>query len=188
MMNKQQVIAKWSGEKGKRLVYPGSVVWPDDDCVSLIRKMCGSGSICEVGCGTGRVASAFQPQQYVGVDINETAIQKAKEDLPSHSFRVIDWDDDLPEADVYLFYTVLLHCPDEELSAVIGRCLRGKRVVVFESMSHKLRQIGNEFQRDLEQYEVAFLIHGWRLCYHKRLLSNYFPHFRDYAIFGKGEE
>ena len=103
--------------------------WPDEDQPGILRELC-VGRVCEVGCGTGRVAKVFDPNDYIGVDINPHAIAEARRVLPDgYVVNLIEWDDEYPWADTYLFHHVLLHVHEDELPGVLKRC-HPSRVVI----------------------------------------------------------
>ena len=193
-MDRNHVIKRWSGRAGAMSSYPTRAgKWPDRDAPKRIAALC-EGRVCEVGCGTGRVSEAFKLDSYVGVDINPEAILYARRLHPGYLFGSIGWDDPLPEADTYLYYTVLLHIPDEEIMDVIGKTKKYRkhpRVVVFESMDRLLRErtayLLNPylkiFQRNPEDYEELFLKIRKDKIFYERLVSDYDPGFRDYMVF-----
>jgi len=160
---REYCLAYWSGKTGADRAYPRSHgTWPDLRAPGRLRRFC-KGYICEVGCGTGRVAGALRPKRYVGIDINPTAIKRARELYKNHDFRVVDWDDPYPEAQTYLFHTTLLHLPDALLPFVADKLRAhvapGQRVVIAESMDRRLRarsSVDRSWQRDKADY-VAWL-------------------------------
>src|SRR5665811_222221 len=90
--------------------------------------------VLEIGCGYGRVAPAFDPDKYIGVDINPNALEKAKQLLPAYDFREIGYVGDYPEANMVLAYTVFLHIPDTELANIISAVGRSEYIVVAECL------------------------------------------------------
>jgi len=150
------VIDRWSGEHGAKKNFPGET-WPNNTMQGLIQAACGpSGTIVDIGCGVGRCAPLFAPNRYTGVDINETAIDKAKKANPTHTFKLCDWAGPFPKADTALFSTVLLHVPDVYLERMAAACREMKRIVIYETMSRELRESGNEYQRNPLEYRMAF--------------------------------
>ena len=149
-----RVVEYWQGQKAADRAYPKERGrFPDADHVDWIRKIC-RGFVCEVGCGTGRCSDAFAPSEYVGVDINPTAIEVARAEKPGYDFRTIAWDDPYPVAETYLFHTCLMHVPDDELRWALLRAR--PRIAIFESMMRAYAQpeIFN-FQRDAQDYWIA---------------------------------
>ena len=69
-------------------VYPGDDPWPDKDAPDILRELC-EGTVCEIGCGTGRVAALFKAKQYIGFDISELSLEVARKALPDHDFRLL---------------------------------------------------------------------------------------------------
>jgi SAM-dependent methyltransferase len=151
MATREQIVKYWNGTRAAEIAYPKHRGrWPDADTVDHLRRLC-IGFVCDVGCGTGRCADAFNPGAYVGIDINPTAIERAQHEMPLHSFRRIDWDDPYPTADTYLFYTCLMHVRDEDLPLVIVRAK--PRIVIAECMSRAYRnERAFNFNRDADDY------------------------------------
>jgi len=161
-MNRAACIKRWTGQKAALESYPGHRGrWPDDDHVEILARLC-KGFVCEVGCGTGRCSDAFDPEEYIGVDINEAAIGIARAEQPDHHFYTIEWDEKYPLADTYLFHTCLMHVPDEDLDGVLDRC--AGRVVIADWMEPKLHNPrGCVFQRDQEAYRQALRRNGFAM-------------------------
>lgn len=128
--------------KGKR--------FPEVGLYDALRAAC-TGSVFEVGCGDGRLSPAFDPSSYTGMDINPSAIEKAKRDNPSYRY-VDDWE----PADTVLAYTVLLHISDNALEQVVDRLRQYPRIVIGEIMGRKWRTPGDPpvYNRELSEYEA----------------------------------
>lgn len=180
---KEDVIEKWIGKEAISYLWTGNEEWVDKDAPAIITGLCNMGTVCEIGCGAGRVASLFTPDIYIGTDINPVAIAQAKERLPSHDFRVVQFDDPYPKADIGLFYTVLLHIPDEFVQETINKCNVFRYVVVFESMDRSLRKL--DFQRSKEDYVNLFRTAGFIPITYLHEPSVLKPFFRDYLVFKK---
>jgi len=184
--SKAEIKRKWSGEKGANRSYSDKWSLVETDLVEKLQENCPH-MVCEIGCGTGRIAKFLNPAKYVGVDINKTAIQKSRKSLPDHMFKTIKWEDKYPPADTYLFFTVLLHIPDDELDEIIKklRC----QVVVVEAMGRWIRDYGkgNNYLRDPGDYRKAFQNHGFR---EKKLLhfsSKAYPFYVNMQVFYKND-
>lgn len=183
---KKQAIKMWSGPTGLRHQYPKRTgTWPDSDSKDIITRLC-RGSVCEVGCGTGRCAELFDENGYVGIDINDSAIREARRSYPNHVFKTIEWDDPYPGADTYLFHTVLLHVPDGELIPILLKTMSRdgpNRIVVFESMirSNRNESKGN-YQRDPVEYRYAFESLGRNIIEVIELPSKHKPFIRHYMV------
>jgi len=113
----------------------------------------------ELGCGYGRLATAFDAKQYVGVDLNPKAVERARQDNPGYTFREIDFDDAYPQGDLCLAYTVLLHIHDDYIHDVAARIAAGSRsVLVVEILGRRRRGGGKtpSFNRERGEYEQIF--------------------------------
>lgn len=111
------------------------------------------GSVVEIGCGYGRLCTAFEPSHYLGTDINPAAIQQARKLHPAYTFEPYTGQ----AADTALLYTVLLHIPDADLAGLIAG-ISADRVIVAEVMGRHWRRAGNPpvFNREPEEYIEAF--------------------------------
>ena len=135
----------------------------------LINEHC---HVLEIGCGTGRIAQFLDSEKYIGVDINPSAILKARSRCPKHAFNTTDLDAELPERDTILLYTVCLHIPDESIDAQLKRFSATDAVfiIIAECMNtmprgHLLRgdnySIAN--QRSISEYADLLRKYGFLL-------------------------
>ena len=149
--------AFWIGEGTQHIIPKVGRLFPEGDYVeSAIRRCVGDRwPLLEVGCGVGRIASLFKPHEYIGADLNPTALIHARRALPQHQLRIADEGYELPQAPSLLLYTVLLHIPDDKLPVFLAECVAGrKRVILAEIMDRRWRREGNPpvFNRDPEDY------------------------------------
>jgi SAM-dependent methyltransferase len=159
---REDIIQYWTGPKAAERSYPAHRGrWPDHDHIHILRRLC-AGKVCDVGCGTGRCADAFEPFFYIGVDINEAAIERARREKPEHVFQLIAWGDKYPAGDTYLFHTSLMHVLDEELGDVLARVWG--RIVIFECMQREYRDERHFiFNRTPEEYMTALREVGFEI-------------------------
>lgn len=77
-------------------------------------------TICDIGCGNGALIQALKTRKcpiarYVGLDISESAISKARELYPQGEYRCVDLSMGLPEGvgnfDAYVLNEVLYYLP-----------------------------------------------------------------------------
>jgi SAM-dependent methyltransferase len=139
---------------------------------SVVAEWEQTGRILEVGCGYGRLVQAFSPARYVGVDINENAVLKARELNPGYDFRAVRDCDPLPETDTAFSYAVLLHICDEDLPHFLARMVASaKQIVIGEIMDTRWRRDGNPpvFNRDPEIYILEMLKLGCVLIEYAKL-------------------
>ena len=127
----------------------------------LVRKM------VEIGCGYGRLCQAIPTDYYLGIDINPEAIQTAKEQHPGYDFQPIGFNDQYPEADAILAYTVLLHIDDVAIVPMIKRMCQASDVILIAEILGKKqwRREGNPpvFNRDLQDYLSLMQTNGFHL-------------------------
>ncbi|MEA2992857.1 MAG: hypothetical protein QOD40_1777 [Alphaproteobacteria bacterium] len=122
--------------------------------------------VLEIGCGVGRIASLFRPDEYLGVDINPRALIQARASFPSHYFRIIDHGQEYPAAPTALLYTVMLHVSDAALPDTLLEAAKSrKRLIIAEIMDRRWRHSGKVpvFNRDPEEYILAMNAIGYRL-------------------------
>lgn len=120
--------------------------------------------VAEIGCGYGRLCTAFSAERYTGYDISPAAIEAARARYPGYRFRAMANEDDFEATEAILLYMVLLHVADEDIGALISR-LAGKArfVLVAEIMGRGWRRSGNPpvFNRGSEEYIALFAQHGF---------------------------
>lgn len=138
-MTSQSYLEYWQ-KNGLQTITPPDNPTPEGfDVYKVLRGICG-GPVLEVGCGTGRIAKGFLPQEYIGVDINADALAKARAELPDYDFRLIEIGEYLPMAETVLFYTVCLHIPDDLIERHLKEAAHvSNRVVIAEIMNRKHR-------------------------------------------------
>ncbi|MBB3018717.1 SAM-dependent methyltransferase [Microvirga lupini] len=132
---------------------------------ALHQAIAGQYPVLEVGCGVGRVASCFTPEQYVGVDVNPNALRQARASLPQHSFRIFDDGFEYPPAPTAMIYTVLLHVSDDALPPLLEQAVKGRqRFIIAEVMDTRWRREGNPpvFNRNPEDYILMMQDLGFR--------------------------
>ena len=139
-----------------------------------LEDLCYGKSVTEIGCGTGRLSSAFQPEQYIGIDISSKALEIAESKNKNHKYLLHNQGDSYPPADVRLVYTVLLHIDDDCIGDFIENLCQDPatwhtlRVIVAEIMGRKWRRPGNPpvFNREADEYITLFEKCGFELEYH----------------------
>lgn len=177
-MNQESIILEyWRSGQGLSNITPQGKVWPEgEEFATFLTELLTGEIVAEIGCGLGRLAPCFQPDNYVGVDICPQAIGKARERHPDHAFHTIGEVEALPMASVALLHTVLLHVPDKVLPEFVARLTPYPRVVVGEILGRHWRREGNPpvFNRELEDYVEAFRAEGFQLsAAHEILYSHY---------------
>jgi len=138
----------WQSNRDLVHITPPGVRFPEQNLFAALQEAV-TGSVFEFGCGDGRLSSAFSPDAYTGYDINPSALEAARKANPRH-----DYTGEWVEADTFLAYTVLLHLPDDKITAVIEKAKAYKHIVIGEIMGRQWRRPGNPpvFNRDLAEY------------------------------------
>ena len=182
-MDRAKVARKWSGTSGVSLAYGKGCedIAKEKDLIEVIQQHT-IGSVCEVGCGPGRMAKFFNAAGYIGVDINPAAIEVAIEKNPLHAFKRIKWDDEYPEADTYFFFTVLLHIPDDEVYSILDK-VKG-RIIIGECLFRGIREFANgmNFQRDPGDYKKIIEDQGGKLLAGYHIEYSHFPYFINILV------
>lgn len=168
--------AYWQGEDGIRNVIPqrkGNRFPEGFSVLGWLASRYHMWDVVEIGCGYGRLAPAFKPTKYIGLDPNEEAIRKAKSDNPDHLFGVIDGYR-YPTSEMKLLWTVLMHIPDDEYDECLDAltATTTKRIVISEIMDPTKRRelekkkegwIHPTFGRSPQQHIDAFSARGWKM-------------------------
>ena len=133
--------------------------WEIIPYLTELQKELGCKTVVDYGCGWGRLAPAFNPSTYLGVDLNPHAIKSAQRRYPKfkNKFVEINIDSKCHRADMYLAFTVFLHLDDDTLSDILKRMHRGCRryLVIVETLGREWRNETGDlprFNRDLEDY------------------------------------
>jgi SAM-dependent methyltransferase len=164
----------WASQNGVRHITPQGKPNPEGAWLGqYLSDVASHGRVLEFGCGPGRISCGFDPESYIGVDINPRAIEYARERNPAHRFEVVG--DELPDADVCLFHTVLMHIPDEDLVPLLKR-IRAPVIYVSEMLGRHRRREGDPpvFNREIEDYEDAFGAIGYGLISVKRRIYEHY--------------
>ncbi len=158
----------WINEGPQHIIPETGFQFPEgfDVGAALRTAVDGAFPMLEIGCGVGRIASLFAPDDYIGVDISPAVLAQARKALPNHTLRILDKGYAYPEAASALFYTVLLHVSDEEVQPLLARAVEGRqRLVIAELMDRRWRRPGDPpvFNRDQEDYILRLQQLGFRL-------------------------
>lgn len=163
----------WKAHGRDHIVPQTSLVHPEGfSAGDYIRSFfIGCQQVTEVGCGVGRLAGAFEPSRYLGVDINAAAVEVARKNCPAHRFETISEREPLPDSDGVLFYTVLLHINDSAIDTMLRKATRSaRRIVVAEIMDRRWRRGGTPpvFNREAEEYAALMNGYGYALLASER--------------------
>lgn len=111
------------------------------------------GKVLDIGCGYGRLSTAFYPNNYIGLDYSKEAISKAKELNPEYTYLICGFNEALPPGDTALLHTVCLHISDDTIKEFL-QSLQVRRIIIGEILGRKWRRRGNPpvFNRDLADY------------------------------------
>lgn len=159
----------WRANSQLKHITPPGETMPEVGLNDVLPKVC-TGTVFEFGCGYGRLAKMFDPDAYVGFDVNPVAIAEAKLGNPRHRFT--DW---WHKEDTFLAHTVLLHIADDDLRDIAPQIKQYPRIVVGEIMGRRWRRPGNPpvFNREVAEYEDIF---GLKAEQHKVPYPRYSTH------------
>lgn len=165
--------AFWIREGVDHIIPDTGYAFPEgfDVGTALAHAIDGTFPVLEIGCGVGRIASLFDGDGYIGVDVNPRSLRQARIALPNHNLRIHDQGYAYPDARTVLFYTVLLHVSDDAVVPLLVEAVKDKeRVVIAELMDQRWRRDGNPpvFNRDPEFYIFLMQELGFRLCHYAK--------------------
>lgn len=159
----EDLVGFWRNDQGRNITPPSSISPAGFDEVAFLKRLgplLMYKSIVEIGCGFGRLASAFPPHMYLGLDVNPEAINRAKLHRPDYRFEAIEFEAAYPKADLYLAYTVFLHIDDRHI-ADVNRRLKSvcRQLLIVEVMDSTFRECPStvpNFVRSRSDYERIF--------------------------------
>lgn len=127
-------------------------------------------SVLDYGCGFGRLCESFDPQKYLGVDLNVQAIEEAKKRYSGYRFEPLG--SHPVSTDICLSYSVFLHMTDSEINQALKK-MWCKWVIVAEILGREWRRDGLPpvYNRDLSDYVHLFRSHD--LVMHKHIQKPY---------------
>jgi 2-polyprenyl-3-methyl-5-hydroxy-6-metoxy-1,4-benzoquinol methylase len=156
----------WRNNSSLEHITPRKQRFPEGfDTIQHVREIC-KGRVLDFGCGDGRLVKAFEPSQYIGVDINAWAVKACRRTYPEYRFKMAT--DVLPVSDTALAYAVLLHVSDENIAQTIARlACAAPCVIVAEILGREQRRgrdgLPRVYQRDVTEYIALFAQAGMRL-------------------------
>jgi len=179
LQEREDVIRKWNKASGIRQVYPKGQAGLTKAIIVELEKI--KETVCEIGCGTGRLSKYFKKNKYIGTDINESAIKEARK-TTSHNYKVDEYMHTYQSMESCLLFTVLLHIRDIDIPPFLDTLKEYKTIYIFESMNKDFRRIkhNNNFQRNIKDYEGYFLRIGKKVTDFKWLPVDNFPYFINF--------
>lgn len=103
--------------------------------------------VLDYGCGNGRMAALFKPDNYLGVDPSKELINIAKELHPNYKFKLINAEERVEEKfDAILCLAVIHHLPDEashkELIDILHSSLKPEGLLILTAWNLENEPIG----------------------------------------------
>lgn len=129
MVNKDTTDQAFWTSKGLDYITPQRKQFPEYNSgigfnpIDLLRGTFFNKKVLDFGCGYGRLCQAVPPSDYLGVDINPSAITKAETENPKYKFlhsKDLSEVVDIRSFDFIMFYAVLLHLSDQAIENLIS--------------------------------------------------------------------
>ncbi len=161
--------------------------WNPIDVLKEILKNIHFETILDFGCGYRRfLCKTFQPNKYIGIDLNPQAIQEARKLYPEYFFKEIEVDSEYDNADIVIAYTVFLHLDDDTLGSILTRLRKAckKHLIVGEILGREWRRPGNPpvFNRNFDDYMNLLQRYGFHIINEYKLPYKRYadsPYFKD---------
>jgi SAM-dependent methyltransferase len=155
----------WKSE-GDKHIQPGVSIFHEGwDARLFLRELFTEneyGTVIDVGCGYGRLAPAFNPENYYGIDFCPSNILKAKINYPDYNFKLTD-NISYEVSDTKILFYVLLHQSDKDINNIVHNlCISTERIIVAEVCGREWRRPDNPpvFNRNVEEYLQLFADNG----------------------------
>jgi SAM-dependent methyltransferase len=150
----KKIIKFWLNDNLNNIT-PKKIRYPEGwDVCERLNKLYGREKVVEVGCGYGRLAPAFDPENYIGFDINTRCIESAVQLNPDYTFKSYKLGTDLPKSSLVLFYTVLLHVDDNDILPFLKiTTLNTNKVLIAEILGKHWRGWEYAFNREESDYQ-----------------------------------
>lgn len=138
------------------------------DIKELVKSLAdevGYQSVIDFGCGQGRLCTSFDPEKYLGLDINKEMLLSAQKEYVGYRFE--EATPQVRSADIYFAYTVFSYLTDNELHAAL-RNMRCKYLIVGEILGREWRneKIPFSYSRELSDYVQMLRCHDLILQKH----------------------
>lgn len=130
-----------------------------EQIIEILKALYPFGGVLEMGCNVGpnllRISQEFPENQMSGYDINEKAIERARELLPKATLRV-GLHGQIPfseQFDIVLADATLLYVPPDEIEQVMDEINRvaKKAVILVERYAEKDEVVGNVWGRNYKK-------------------------------------
>lgn len=129
-------------------------------------------TVLDYGCGSGRLAGAFVPQLYIGMDVNEGRLKRARERNVGYVFRRIEGTAALPRKPHVLFaHTVFLHMPEQDVVDAV-RAHDYLSIVICEVMDPRYADPDGQprcYNRTPQEYMGLLEDEGYAIWYFQRM-------------------
>lgn len=168
---KEDILAFWRRAQLFQINPGESEEFPEGWDVRVeLREIFGDRYVSDIGCGYGRLCTAFRSDRYLGFDLNPAALEAAQRRNPDYRFSLMRDPLDYTVREAALLYTVLLHIHDDDIELVVANlCKRASFIVVAEVMLRSWRGQKDSrpdkappvFNRDASEYVAMFAANGF---------------------------
>lgn len=169
MSNNDEDYWKRNGLKPGHIIPDVGSEFPEGfDVRKFLREITPDIMVTELGCGYGRLCEAFEPDKYLGIDINPSAVQKATIDHPQYTFKTIAGA--YPSSELYMAYTVFIHISDDNLIKILPK-LNSKYILIGEILGYEWRNPNQTipvYNRDIKWYDDHLGRLGYKREFEKR--------------------
>lgn len=143
----------------------GPEYYEGEENVHTTVEFVGQGQLRDVGCGYGRLAKNFKPENYIGYDICLAAVKKATKMNPAYTF--IHWDlSSIAPAETTLFANGPHLVNDKDIDHVLDiMCADTNVIVISELMGREFRSIPypyGVYHRTIEEYDTMMQIRKFK--------------------------
>lgn len=137
------------------------------DNANAVVQMAGTGTVCDVGCGYGRLAPLYDASKYVGYDLCQSAITKAQKLNPTYQFNVWEYMTALPAANVTMFINGPHLVNNDEIQALLNlMCSNTSTIILAEPMKAEYATRWSNlaykvYHRDIATYDAMLSNNGF---------------------------
>ena len=160
-------------------IRPLAIGYIDHDRLASFCAIATSDRVFDLGCGTGALVEHLRCERYLGVDLDASAVARARRFQAAH-VRFIesdDWDEAFRALapSIVLMIGLVHHVSDRDFEAILGRIRRAStalpRIVTFETTYLPASPVNNflsrldrgRFVRRPEEYDTLFGRNGLRI-------------------------
>jgi SAM-dependent methyltransferase len=81
---------------------------------AVVQQFIKTGEVVDYGCGIGLLANFIPPERYVGLDVDDLSLVKARQEFPAHRFFHLSEFEPAKKFDTLIALAVIQYLPDPE--------------------------------------------------------------------------